>query len=63
MFTRTTNYGDIHSIGLTIGQTAALAALRRPLEGVEGTNEIFDGATSLEDVVERIESRKLQADK
>jgi predicted ATP-dependent endonuclease of OLD family len=61
-FTRTTNYGNTNSIGLSIDQPAALAALKRPLEGIEDTNEVFANAKSLEDPLAKIEAKTLQQD-
>lgn len=60
--TRTTTYGNITTIGFKIDQDAALQALRKPLEGLEHQGEVFEGATSLEDVLTRIGDLDLPAD-
>ena len=62
IFTKTTNYGNISSIGLHVDQSAAIAALKKPLEGIEHATEVFVNAKTLEDVVSKIEAKSLQAD-
>jgi len=61
-FTHDTDYGNSHSIGFGIDQTAALAALKKPLEAVEDGNEVFANAHSLQEVIAKIEAKKLQPD-
>lgn len=61
-FTRDTNYGNNSSIGFHLDQTAALAALRKTLDGIDRVEEMFAGADRLEDVLARIDEEKLQAD-
>jgi len=61
-FTRTTNYGNGNSIGLIIDNVAALTALKKPLAAVENADEVFDGASDLSEVLERIEAKQLPAD-
>ncbi len=62
-FTRTTNYGNEHKIGFSIDQSKALAALKKPLDGIEHAEEVFANAARLEDVVERIEGNRLPPDR
>ena len=57
IFTETTNYGNTSSIGLHVDQSAAIAALRKPLEGIEHAAEVFANAKTLEDVVSKIEAK------
>lgn len=59
---RTTNYGNETVIDLDLDQEAALAALRKPLDGLEHQDEVFQGALSLEVVLERIGELELPAD-
>jgi len=61
-FTRTTTYGNTNSIGLNVDGSAAIVALKKPLEGIADTNEVFANAKSLEEVVAKIEGKKLEAD-
>lgn len=61
-FTKTTNYGNTSTIGLDLDQAAALAALKKHLDGIEHTDEVFAGAKNLDGVVEKIEAKKLQPD-
>ena len=61
-FTRTTNYGNESFVGLTVDYAAAIAALKKPFESIEQTDEVFAGAKSLEDVLAKIEAKKLPAD-
>lgn len=61
-FTRSTNYGNTHTIGFEVNQSAAIAALKKPLEGIEGVDEVFAGARSLDEVLTTIEGMALQAD-
>ena len=61
-FTRTTHYGNASTIGFHVDLPAAIAALKKPLEGVEHTDEVFAQAKRLEDVVAKIEAKQLPAD-
>jgi predicted ATP-dependent endonuclease of OLD family len=61
-FTKTTNYGNSSSIGFSFDQSVALAALKKPLEGIDDTVEVFADADGLDDVVAKIEAKKLPAD-
>jgi energy-coupling factor transporter ATP-binding protein EcfA2 len=61
-FTRTTNYGNGASVAFEIDNAAALAALKKPLEGIEDTDEAWAGAKELGDVLAKIEAKKLAAD-
>lgn len=61
-FTRTTNYGNGNTIGLDLDQAAALAALKKPLVGIEHSEAVFNGVKRLEDVLEKIEAKKLEPD-
>lgn len=61
-FTRTTTYGNGNTVGLSIDHSAAMAALRKRLTGIEHSDEVFRDATNLDDVVVKIEAKKLQAD-
>ncbi len=61
-FTRTTHYGNGHMIGVDIDQAAALAALKKPLESMEQTEEMFAGAKNIDDAVAKIEAAKLALD-
>jgi predicted ATP-dependent endonuclease of OLD family len=61
-FTRSTNYGNTSTIGLEVNQPAAIAALKKTLEGIEGVDEVFAGARSLDQVLTTIEGMALQAD-
>jgi len=60
--TRTTHYGNGSTIGFVVDLAPAISALRKPLEGIEHTEEVFAGAKRLEDVVAKIELMKLPAD-
>ncbi len=60
--TKTVNYGNSSTIVITIDPSGALAALKRPLEGIEHTDEVFAQSQRLEDVLEKIEGLKLPAD-
>lgn len=61
-FTRTTHYGNGATIGFHIDLTAAIAAIKKPLEGIEHTDEVFAHAKRLEDVVAKIDAKALPAD-
>jgi energy-coupling factor transporter ATP-binding protein EcfA2 len=60
--TRTINYGNNTTIGFHVDVDATLAALKKPLEGLEHQEEVFSDATSLEVVLERIAALGLPAD-
>lgn len=61
-FTRTTNYGNENTIGFYIDPAAVIAALKKTVEGIEHADEVFAQAKRLEDVVEKIDAKKLPAD-
>jgi hypothetical protein len=61
-FTRTTSYGNDNTIGFHVDQGAALAALQKPLEGLEHKDEVFADAVTLSDVLTKIEELGLPAD-
>jgi predicted ATP-dependent endonuclease of OLD family len=61
-FTRGTNYGNESFIGLTVDVPAAIAALKKPFEGIEHADEVFAGAKNLDDVLANIEAKQLPAD-
>lgn len=60
--TRIINYGNNTTIGFHVDVDATLAALKKPLEGLEHQEEVFSDATSLEVVLERIAALGLPAD-
>lgn len=60
--TRTINYGNNSLIGFHVEHDAALAALRKPLEGLAHQEEVFGGAKRLEEVLERIKALELPTD-
>lgn len=61
-FTRDTTIANTSSIEFHLDEVAALAALQRPLADLEQKKEVFGGATSLSDVLSKIEELKLAAD-
>lgn len=61
-FTRNTTIANTSTIGFTIDQKAALVALQKPLTDLEHREEVFSGATRLEDVLTKIEGLSLPAD-
>lgn len=61
-FTRATDYGNRSTIGLRLDQEAAMAALKKSLDGIEHVDEVFAGTRFLEDVVANIEAKKLPTD-
>jgi energy-coupling factor transporter ATP-binding protein EcfA2 len=61
-FTRTTHYGNGHTVGFDVDQRASLKALKKPLEGIEHADEVFAQANKLEDVLTKIEAKALPAD-
>lgn len=61
-FTRTANYGNASIVGFDFDQSAAIAALKKTLAGIEHADEVFAQARRLEDVLERIEGKKLSPD-
>jgi hypothetical protein len=61
-FTRTTTIANTNTIGFSVDQKAALAALRKTLPVLEQQNEAFDGAVRLEDALTKIEALSLPAD-
>ncbi len=61
-FTRDTTIANTSTIGFHVDEAAALAALQKPLADLEHTDEVFADATTLADVLTRIESLGLPAD-
>ena len=61
-FTRSTNYGNGSSVSFSVDVPAAIAALKKPLEGLEHSDDLFAQATSLDDVVAKIDAKQLPAD-
>lgn len=61
-FTRDTTIGNTSTIGLNIDEMLALAALQKPLVDLEHKDEVFADATSLTDVLTKIEALELPAD-
>lgn len=61
-FTRATTIGNTNTIGFHINEQVALAALQKPLGDLEHKDEVFDGATSLANVLTKIEELELPAD-
>jgi predicted ATPase len=61
-FTRDTTIASTNTIGFHVDQKAALAALQKPLGDLEHKDEVFAGATSLADVLTKIEGLSLPAD-
>jgi predicted ATP-dependent endonuclease of OLD family len=61
-FTRTTHYGNGHLINFHVDVPAAIAALKKGLEGIEHSDEVFAQAKGLEDVIAKIEAKQLQQD-
>lgn len=61
-FTRNTTIGNTSTIGFHIDQSAALAALRKPLADLEHKDVVFNGAARLEDALTKIEQLGLPAD-
>lgn len=61
-FTRTSTIGNTHTVGLHVNDKAAMAALQRSLGDLEHMDDVFTGATSLADVLSKIEALELPAD-
>lgn len=61
-FTRDTTIANTSSIGFHIDEAAALASLQKPLGDLEHKDEVFAGATTLADVLTKIEGLGLAAD-
>ena len=61
-FTRTTHYGNASTIGFHVDLPSAIAALKKPLEGIEHADEVFAQGKRLEDVVAKIEAKQLPTD-
>lgn len=61
-FTRDTTIANTSSIGFHLDELAALGALQKPLADLEHKDEVFAGATTLADVLTRIEGLSLPAD-
>ncbi len=61
-FTRTTNYGNEHLVGLNYDQSLVLAALKKPIKDLEHVNEVFSGAKALEAVITKSQEKELAVD-
>lgn len=61
-FTRDTTIGNTSTIGFSLDQKAAVAALQKPLGDLEHKDEVFAGAGTLADVLTKIEALGLPAD-
>lgn len=61
-FTRSTTIANTSTISVHLDQKAAVAALRKPLTGLEHANEVFDGIVQLEDALAKIEALNLPSD-
>lgn len=61
-FHRDTTIGNTTAIGISVDQKRVLEALRKPLADLEHVDEVFGGATSLTDVIEKIDALQLPAD-
>lgn len=61
-FTRNTTIANTSTISVHLDQKAAVAALRKPLTGLEHANEVFDGIVQLEDALAKIEALNLPSD-
>lgn len=61
-FTRVTTIANTNTIGFHIDQSAAVAALQKPLADLEHKDEVFNGVTLLEDALKRIEDLSLPPD-
>lgn len=61
-WTRTTHYGNGCTLGFNFDQPAALAALKKPLEDIEHSDEVFAEANQLSDVLAKIETKQLPPD-
>lgn len=61
-FTRDTTIANTSTIGFHLDEAAALAALQKPLGDLEHKDEVFAGATTLADVLTKIEGLSLAAD-
>ena len=60
-FTRDTTIANTSTIGFHLDEAAALAALQKPLGDLEHKDEVFAGATTLADVLTKIEGLSLAA--
>ena len=61
-FKRITTIANTNSIDFELDQTAAVAALQKPLAELEHSNEAFTGASHLEEALGKIEDLGLPAD-
>jgi predicted ATP-dependent endonuclease of OLD family len=61
-FTRSTTIGNTNTVGFHIDQKAALNVLQKPLADLEHKDAVFDGTSSLEEALKRIEDLGLPAD-
>lgn len=61
-FTRDTTIANTSTIGFHLDEAATLAALQKPLGDLEHKDEVFASATTLADVLTKIEGLSLAAD-
>lgn len=61
-FQRNSSIGNTQTIGFSIDRSAALAALRKPLADLEHVDDVFGKATTLSDVIAKIEPLNLPPD-
>lgn len=61
-FRKTTNYNNGISIDFSFDCAAAIAALKKPLQGLEHTDVVFAEAKPLSDVLAKIEAQTLSPD-
>lgn len=61
-FTRNTTIANTSTVGFYVDEAAALAALEKQLGDLEHKDEVFAGATSLAEVLAKIEGLSLAAD-
>lgn len=61
-FTRATNYNNASTLGFNIDQKLSVDTLRKGFEGIEHADECFTGARRLEEVLTKIDAKKLPAD-
>ncbi|MGY5796174.1 AAA family ATPase [Rheinheimera faecalis] len=61
-FTRSTNYGNLSTIGFNVDEAKALSVLKKQLGDLEHKDEVFSGSAKLSDVLDKIEALKLPTD-
>lgn len=62
LFTRSSHYGNGSNVGLEFNESDALEALRKPLSGLEHVDDVFDKATSMAGILDKIAGLDLAAD-